>query len=142
MMSSGFRVLFVRKGISYIKGDIFPPFAFLHPLSPHTKLFILFYTSSINMASYAEDILRAAREASGPSLRDIETIRSFQSRPANKDTVSVSFNHFNSSFTDFCFPFFFRMGCPFIWIPGLSRVLCTPSVMILNNIVLPHWNIP
>jgi hypothetical protein len=43
------------------------------------------------MASYAEDILRAAREASGPSLRDFETIRSFQSRPATKDVVSVSF---------------------------------------------------
>jgi hypothetical protein len=43
------------------------------------------------MASYAEDILGAAREASGPSLRDFETIRSFQSRPATKDAVSVSF---------------------------------------------------
>jgi hypothetical protein len=105
MMSSGFRVLFVRKGISYIKGAIFPPFTFLHPLSSHIKLFISFYTSSIIMASYAEDILHAAREASGPSLRDIETIRSFHSHPATKDAVSVSFNHFNSSFTDFCFPF-------------------------------------
>jgi hypothetical protein len=90
-MSSGFRVLLVREEISYIKGAIFPPFAFLHPLSSHIKLFIPFYTSSINMASYAEDILRAAREASSPSLRDIETIRSFQSRPATKDAVSVSF---------------------------------------------------
>jgi hypothetical protein len=44
------------------------------------------------MASYAEDILCAAREASGPSLRDMEVIRSFQSCPTTKDAVSVSFN--------------------------------------------------
>jgi hypothetical protein len=31
----------VREGISYIKGAIFPPFAFLHPLSSSIKLFIL-----------------------------------------------------------------------------------------------------
>jgi hypothetical protein len=89
MMSSGFRVLSVRKGISYIKGVIFPPFAFLHPLSSHIKLFVLFYTSSINMASYAEEILCAFREASGPSLRDMEVIRSFQTCPSTKDAVSL-----------------------------------------------------
>jgi hypothetical protein len=87
MMSSGFRVLFVREGIFYIKGAVF---TFLHPLSSHIKLFVPFYTSSINMASYAEDILCAAHEAGGPSLRDMEVIRSFQSHPATKDTVSVS----------------------------------------------------
>jgi hypothetical protein len=137
MMSSGFRVLLVREGISYIKGVIFPPFAFLHPLSSHIKLFIPFYTSSINMASYAEDILHAACEASSPSLRDIETIRSFQSRPATKDAVSVSFNLFNCSFTNLCFPFF-RMGCPFTWIPESLRGLYIPSMTISNNIVSPR----
>jgi hypothetical protein len=104
-MSSGFRVLLVREGISYIKGVVFSPFAFLHPLSTHNKLFIPLYPSSINMASYGEDILCVAHEASGPSLRDIETIRSFQSRPTTKDAVSVSFNLFNCSFTNLCFPF-------------------------------------
>jgi hypothetical protein len=73
------------------KGSGFPSFTFLHPFSSHTKLFIPFYTSSFNMASYAEDILRAACEASGPSIRDMEVIRSFQSRPATKDAVCVSF---------------------------------------------------
>jgi hypothetical protein len=37
MRSSGFRVLFSEEGIPYIKGVVFPPFAFLHPLLPHTQ---------------------------------------------------------------------------------------------------------
>jgi hypothetical protein len=41
------------------------------------------------MASYAEDILRAAHEASGPSIRDLETIQCFQSRPTTKDAVRI-----------------------------------------------------
>jgi hypothetical protein len=50
------------------------------------------------MASYAEDILRAAREASGPSIRDLESIQCFQSRLTTKDAVRIflfySFNDF------------------------------------------------
>jgi hypothetical protein len=41
------------------------------------------------MASYTDDILRAAREASGPSIRDLESIQCFQSRPTTKDAVRV-----------------------------------------------------
>jgi hypothetical protein len=33
-------ICLVREGISYIKGTVFPPFAFLHPLSFYIKLFI------------------------------------------------------------------------------------------------------
>jgi hypothetical protein len=97
MRSSGFRVLLVREGISYIKGRFSLLLLFSIP-SPLTSQFLApFYTSSINMASYAEDILHAACEASSPSLRDIEVIRSFQSCPATKDTVSVSLISFNNS---------------------------------------------
>jgi hypothetical protein len=41
------------------------------------------------MSSYTEDILRAAREASGPSIRDLESIQCFQTRPTTKDAVCV-----------------------------------------------------
>jgi hypothetical protein len=43
------------------------------------------------MASYTEEILRAACEASGPSIRDMELIRCFQSRPTTKDAVRIFF---------------------------------------------------
>jgi hypothetical protein len=42
------------------------------------------------MTSYAEDIIHMAQGATGPSIRDMEVIRSFQSCPAQKDVVSVS----------------------------------------------------
>jgi hypothetical protein len=69
----------------------FPPlFAFLHPLSPYTlNSSFLSHIHYFIMASYAEDILRMARDASGPSLRDMEVIRSFQSNPTTKDAVSI-----------------------------------------------------
>jgi hypothetical protein len=57
------------------------------------------------MASYAEDILHAAREASGPSIRDMELIRCFQSHPTTKDAVRVFFLIlFNSIFLIFVIP--------------------------------------
>jgi hypothetical protein len=46
------------------------------------------------MSSYTEDILRAAREASGPSIRDLESIQCFQARPTTKDAVRVFFYFF------------------------------------------------
>jgi hypothetical protein len=46
------------------------------------------------MTSYAEDIICMAREASGPSIWDMEVIMSFQSRPTTKDMVSVLFISF------------------------------------------------
>jgi hypothetical protein len=59
-----------------------------------TTSFIPSYTLSSIMASYAEDILHAAREASGPSIRDFESIKCFQSHPTTKDAVCVSFYPF------------------------------------------------
>jgi hypothetical protein len=43
------------------------------------------------MSSYAEDIICMAHGASGPSIRDMEVIRSFQSCPTTKDAVSDLF---------------------------------------------------
>jgi hypothetical protein len=40
--SSGFRASSSEVGILYMKGSGFPPFAFLHPLSPYTQLFYSF----------------------------------------------------------------------------------------------------
>jgi hypothetical protein len=57
------------------------------------------------MASYAEDILCVAHEASGPSLRDLETIRSFQSCSDTKDVVSVLYNLLIPFFINPCFSF-------------------------------------
>jgi hypothetical protein len=89
------RVLSSEEGILYIKGVVFPSFAFLHPLTSHTQLlFIPPYTLSSIMASYTEDILRAACEASGPSIRDFKSIKCFQSRPTTKDVVRFSFYSF------------------------------------------------
>jgi hypothetical protein len=121
MMSSGFRAFFVREGICYIKRVVFLSFAFLHPLLlSHIKPFIPLTHLSFIMASYAENILRMAYDTHGPSIRDMEVIMSFQSNPTTKDAVSI-----------FRFMFlivmilisFFRMGCPFIWIPELLRGL-------------------
>jgi hypothetical protein len=52
------------------------------------------------MPSYAEDILRMACQANGPSIKDMDVIWSFQAHPMLKDAVSVGFNIV-----------FLRMGC-------------------------------
>jgi hypothetical protein len=89
MGSSGFRVLFSEGGDFLYKGNSFPSFHFSpSPLLLYQTLHPS-CTSSIIMASYAEDILRAAREAGGPSIRDMESIRCFQSCPTTKDAVRV-----------------------------------------------------
>jgi hypothetical protein len=118
----------VREGTLYIKGVVFPSFAFLHPLSSHTHLFIPSYTSSFNMTSYTEEFLRAAREASGPSIRDIELIRCFQARPTTKDAVHISFCSFNSILSNILLFFLSRTECPFTWIPELLRGLYIPLI--------------
>jgi hypothetical protein len=64
------------------------------PLSPSDYWFsFTFYY--ITMSAYAEDILCMVCDASGPSIRDMEVIRSFQSHPTTKDAVSVSFCSFH-----------------------------------------------
>jgi hypothetical protein len=76
-------------GNSLYKGSGFSLLVLFFIPSPH--LYSSFYTllsSSFNMASYAEDIIRMAQDATGPSIQDMEVIRSFQSRPAQKDMVS------------------------------------------------------
>jgi hypothetical protein len=90
MKSSGFRVFLMREGICYIKRVVFLSFAFLHPLLPsHIKLFVPPTHLSFIMASYAEDRLCMAYDTCGPSIRDMEVIRSFQSNPTTKDAVSI-----------------------------------------------------
>jgi hypothetical protein len=88
MMSSGFRVLHCEGGDFLYKGSGFPLFCFyLSPLLSHQTLCLLYHP--FNMTSYTEDILCMARDASGPSIRDMEVIQSFQSCPTTKDAVSV-----------------------------------------------------
>jgi hypothetical protein len=81
----------MREWFCYIKRVVFPLFCFSpspSSLIHHTHPLCL---SLFSMTSYAKDIIRLARDATGPSIRDMEVIRSFQSRPAQKDAVSVSF---------------------------------------------------
>jgi hypothetical protein len=78
------------------------------------------------MASYTEEILRAAREASGPSIRDLESIQCFQTRPTTKDAVRIFFYSFNNSFSNVYCSFFLEWDAHLLGSPSYRGVFVHP----------------
>jgi hypothetical protein len=69
----------------------FSPLLLFSIPSPLTSNSSSLHILSSIMSSYTEVIICMARNASGPSIWDMEVIRSFQSRPTTKDAVSTLF---------------------------------------------------
>jgi hypothetical protein len=126
-MSSGFRVLFSEEGIPYIKGVVFPSFAFPHPLSSYTQLLYPFpkhhlltwppmlKTFSVLLARLVVPPLGTWNLSNASSLVPLLRTQYVFSLFILLTVSNILF-------------FFFRMGCPFTWIPELLKGLYIPLI--------------